>query len=132
MFAMISFLIALPCLLKGVTALVMPDRFYHWRRTTQYGSEKVPPSVLVMPGFIALLAGASWYALFTQYHAWGWIVTGFTTLVALLAVVNLSRWSSHRKKVGQAIDTQPDKRIAVDGLLVSLGIAFLALGIFVY
>jgi hypothetical protein len=44
MFATISFLIALPCLLKGVVALWMPNRFYNWRRTTQYGSETLPPN----------------------------------------------------------------------------------------
>ena len=79
-----------------------------------------------------LLAITSWYATFTQYQPWSRIVTSFTTIIALLALVNLTRWSSHRHKVGSLIETHPQKRVAVDGALVVIGLGFLALTFFCY
>lgn len=131
MFQVISWLIAIPALLKAIIGLFLPDRFYGWRRQ-QYASASIPPVVLVMPSLFVLLAGASWYATLFHYQPWGWVVTGFTTLVAALGVLNLSRWSAHRQSTGKAIDTQPDTRIGVDIIILVLGILFAYLSLFVY
>jgi len=131
MFQIISLLIAIPALLKAVTGLLLPGRFYGWRRQ-QYASASVPPVVLVMPSLFVLLAGASWYATLFQYQSWGWIVTGFTTLIAFLGVLNLSRWSSHRQKTRKAIDTQPKTRTSVDVVILVLGVLFTYLSFFIY
>ncbi len=131
MFQIISLLIAIPCLLKAVTALLKADQFYGWRKQ-QYATATVPPIVLVMPTFAAVLAIAAWYATLFHYQAGGWIVTTFATLIAMIGLVNLSRWSTHRQKVGQAIATQPAKRKAVDITILLLGLFFVGLALFVY
>ena len=131
MFQIISLLIAILALLKGITGLLVPDRFYNWRRQ-QYASAAIPTVVLVLPSLFVLLAGASWYVTLFHYQPWGWVVTGFTTLIAFLGVLNLSRWSTHRQKTGQAIDKQPGARIGVDVTILLLGVLFTYLGFFVY
>lgn len=131
MFQIISLLIAIPALLKAVTGLFLPGRFYGWRRQ-QYASASIPRLVLVMPTLFVLLAGASWYATLLHYQPWGWVVTGFTTLIAFLGVLNLSRWSSHRQRTGEAIDTQPGTRVGVDVTILALGVLFTCLALFVY
>jgi hypothetical protein len=131
MFQIISLLIAIPALLKAITGLLLPNHFYGWRRQ-QYASTSIPRVVLVMPTLFVLLAGASWYATLFRYQPWGWIVTGFTTLIASLGMLNLSRWSTHRQKTGDAIDTQPETRIGVDVVILLLGGLFTYLAFFVY
>lgn len=131
MFQIISLCIAIPALLKAVTGLVLPNQFYGWRRQ-QYASASIPPVVLAMPSVFVLLAGASWYATLFHYQPWGWVVTGFTTVIAALGVLNLSRWSAHRQTTGLAIDTQPDTRIGVDVTILVLGMLFTYLAFFVY
>lgn len=131
MFQIISLIIAVLALLKSTAGLLLPDKFYGWRRQ-QYASVSLPPMVLVMPSLFVLLAGTAWYATLFHYQPWGWMVTGFTTLIALLGVLNLSRWSTHRQKTGQAIDTQPQTRTGVDVTILILGLLFVFLAFFVY
>ncbi|RIK43516.1 MAG: hypothetical protein DCC55_05555 [Chloroflexi bacterium] len=131
MFQVLSWLIALPCLFKGALALIQADRFYRWR-SEQYAADSVPVTVLIMPLYVVSLATASWWATLTGSHPWGWIVTGFSTLIALLGILNLSRWHAHSRHVGKLIATQPKERTKVDLFLLGLGILFAALAIFVY
>jgi hypothetical protein len=131
MFQVISLFIGAVLFLKAITALLFSGRFYDWRKQ-QYASTSIPPVVLVMPTLFVLLAGIAWYATLFHYQSWGWVVTGFTTLVAILGILNLNRWSTHRQKTGQAIEKQPGTRTGVDIMLLILGGIFAALGIFVY
>lgn len=131
MFQTISLLIAVPALLKATTGLLLPGQFYGWRRQ-QYASASIPRIVLVMPSLFILLGAASWYATLFHYQPWGWIVTGFTTLVASLGALNLSRWSSHREKTGKAIEGEPQTRLSVDLTILVLGLLFTYLAFFVY
>jgi hypothetical protein len=130
-FQTVSLLIAVPALLKAVTGLVLPGRFYGWRRQ-QYASASVPRVVLIMPALFLILAAASWYATLFHYQPWGWVVTGFTSLIASLGLLNLSRWSSHRQKTGEAIDNRPRTRAGVDLAILFLGLLFTYLALFVY
>jgi hypothetical protein len=131
MFQIISLLIAILALLKSAAGLLLSDKFYGWRQQ-QYASVSIPAVVLIMPSLFVVLAGISWYAMFFYYQPWGWLVTGFTTLIAVLGVLNLSRWSTHRQKTGQAIESQPETRTGVDITILILGIMFLVLAFFVY
>lgn len=131
MFQLIGLIIALIALTKAVSALLLPARFYGWR-SRQYDSATIPRIVLVLPGLFVLLAAAAWYATLFAYQPYGWIVTGFTTLIAILGSRNLSRWSSHRQQTGAAIATQPETRIRVDIAILLLGLFFAGLALFVY
>lgn len=131
MFQIISLLIAGICLTKAVIALLKGDQFYGWRQQ-QYAATTVPQTLWVVPTLIVFLAIAAWYATLFHYQAWGWIVTAFTTLIAALGLLNLSRWSTHREKVGAAIKTQSPQRKAVDTVILLLGLGFTGLAWFVY
>ena len=131
MFKIISLFIGTIALLKAIAGLLLPSFFYSWRKE-QYASISIPPIVLVMPVLFALLAFASWYAALFHYQPWGWVVTGFTTLISILGLLNLSRWPTHRQKTSRAIDEQPGARTSVDIMLLVLGGMFAMLGIFVY
>jgi hypothetical protein len=131
MFQIISLFIAVLALLKGATGLLLPDRFYGWRRQ-QYASTSIPRVVLIVPSLFVLLAGVSWYATLFNYQPWGWVTTGFTTLIASVGVLNLGRWSTHRQKTGEAIATQPKTRTNVDITILVLGLLFMYLAFFVY
>lgn len=131
MYQAISLILAAICLLKAGTALLRPAQFYGWR-TGQYASTRVPTVVLIVPTLVVGLALTAWYATLFHYQAWGWIVTAFTTIIALLAIANLSRWSAHRETTRNAIETQPETRILVDVVILLLGVFFAALAVFVY
>ena len=53
-FQVLSLLIGVPCLLKGVIGLSVPVQFYRWRQG-QYASERPPVALFVAP---IALAGA--------------------------------------------------------------------------
>lgn len=131
MFKNISFIIGAIALAKAAAGLLLPDIFYLWRKN-QYDSVSIPAVVLVMPSLFFLLAGAAWYATIVAYQPAGWVVTSFTTLIALLGTLNLMRWSSHRKKTGHAIEKEPGTRTNVDITILVLGIIFVGLAVFVY
>lgn len=131
MFQLISSIIAVIALTKAVSALLLPDRFYGWRKR-QYDSTAIPRIVLVLPLLFLFLAAVTWYATLVAYQPYGWIVTGFTTLIAILGSRNLSRWSSHRQQTGAAIATQLETRTRVDIAILLLGLFFAGLALFIY
>jgi hypothetical protein len=131
MFQLLSWLIALPCLLKGALALAQADRFYRWR-SRQYAADSAPMVVFVMPLYVTGLALASWWAILTGGEPWGWIVTGFSTLIAIIGILNLSRWHTHSRHVGAMIATRAKDTTKADLFILVLGILFAALAIFVY
>ncbi len=73
------------------------------------------------------------YATLLHNIAWGWIVTSFLTLISLLAVANLVRWSQHRMELLAAIaDEQASYLQRVDIGLLSVGCLFGMLGMIVF
>jgi hypothetical protein len=131
-FKVLSLLIMALCLVKGSSALFAPRIFYQLRRQ-QYASPTIPASVFLPPIGIGILMIAAWYATFWQYVAWSWIVTGFLTIISLLAVVNLLRWPQHRTKLLASIaEDQSQYRRQVDSGLLGLGTMFGLLGIIVF
>lgn len=131
LFQIISLIIAAICLTKGAVALLKAKQFYTWRQQ-QYATATIPRLVWVVPMLTVGLAIAAWYATLFYYQPWGWVVTAFTTLIAALGLINLSRWSTHRQKVGTVIKTQPAKRVAVDVVILLMGVGFIGLALFVY
>jgi hypothetical protein len=131
-FQVLSLLIAGLCIGKAIIALAAPKLFYGFRQQ-QYASERLPWSILIAPTFVVALTLAAWYATFTHYVAWGWVVTGALTFFAVMAVVNLRRWSGHRAALFQAVSAPQTKtRQRVDGGILLFGSLFLALAFFVY
>ncbi len=131
-FKVLSLLIMALCIGKATIALGAPHTFYRLRRR-QYASATIPGSILLPPLAVLMLASVAWYATLLHYTAWGWIVTGFLTLISLLAVVNLFRWSQHRMQLLAAIaEEQAPSRQRVDVGLLVVGLLFGALGIVVF
>jgi hypothetical protein len=120
------------CLAKAGSALLAPQVFYRLRRQ-QYASSTIPVSVYLPPFGVGLLALTAWYATFSQYAAWSWIVTGFLTVVSLLAMINLLRWSQHRIRLLDSIaEDQAAYRRQVDVGLLGIGTVFGILGFIVF
>lgn len=130
-FKVISIALAALCLGKACVALAAPQVFYRLR-LAQYGSARLPWTIFFAPAYVLTLAVLAWYATFAHSVPWGWLLTLFLTLVSFLAVANLLRWSQHRAAVAAAIAERPVERARFDVGLGALGVAFLALAIFVY
>ncbi|HEX6290105.1 MAG TPA: hypothetical protein VFZ66_12985 [Herpetosiphonaceae bacterium] len=131
-FKVLSLLIALLCLGKAGTALLIPQTFYR-RRRQQYASTRIPLSVLIPPALILVLAGLAWYATIAHYVAWSWLVTGFLTPIALLGVVNLLRWPQHRRRLQAAItEAQAAQLRRADLAILGLSALFGLLGVMVF
>jgi hypothetical protein len=93
--------------------------------------DTIPRIVLVMPTLMIVLAALAWYATVFHYQSSGWIVTAFTTLIAVLAALNLSNWSTHRQHTGETIAAQPGTRIATDLVILVMGVGFAYLTFFI-
>ena len=131
-FKVLSLLIMALCIGKAGFALVAPHTFYR-RRRQQYSSTRIPISVFIPPIAVFCLTGVAWYATMQDYVAWSWLVTGFLTLISVLAVVNLFRWSRHRVALLAAIaEEQATYRQQVDVGLLSIAGAFAVLGLIVF
>jgi len=129
-FKVISILIAAVCLLKAGIGLLAPVYFYRVRER-HYRASRIPLAVLTVVGSLVTLTAIAWYATFTADVRFGWIVTAFLTAVAILAIVNLTRWDLHRQTAMIAVRSVA-KRRAVDILLITFGIGFLMLAWRVY
>ena len=110
-------------------ALVVPRRFYAVRER-QYASESLPPKLLVAPLVVVALTLVAWYATLVDYRPWGWLVTGFLTVVSCLAVDHVFRWTSHRQRMLQAV--RSPWVWWFDCLLLAVGAGYLALAWRVY
>jgi hypothetical protein len=128
-FRVLSLVIAVALLGKATIALAAPRRFYV-ERQRQYASESIPPKLWVAPVVIIALTLAAWYATIFHYRPWGWIVTGFLTALACLALDHALRWQSHRRRMIKVV-TNP-RVWQVDCLLLILGAGFVALALLVY
>jgi len=69
-FKMLSLILALMCLTKGIVALIIPTRFYE-KRKQQYASERMPGIVLLMSAVIFILLVLVWYDTWFHYVKWG-------------------------------------------------------------
>jgi hypothetical protein len=79
------------------------------RRQGQYTSVTIPRIVLVAPALIMILAVLAWYATSCHYQFAGRIMTVFTTLITVLATLNLSHWSTHRSTPGKRLLPNPER-----------------------
>ncbi|CAN5347657.1 hypothetical protein BH10PLA2_BH10PLA2_11350 [soil metagenome] len=129
-FKMLGLLIGTPCLLKGFIGLLLPEKFYRWRHG-QYASERPPGVLFVAPLALAAAVAVTWYATAFHYVPWGWVVTVFVSIAAVVGTVNLIRWQQHQNRSLRAV-SNPATRRNVDLVLVGLGVAFVVLAIAVY
>lgn len=131
-FKVLSLMTAAICFGKGFVALLAPRAFYN-RRRLQYASARIPKSVLVPPLVMLGLASVAWYATFVHYAPWSWLVTGFLSLISIMGVANLRRWSQHRVELlGAIAEEQADYRTNVDLLIIGLGSCFAVLALLVF
>jgi hypothetical protein len=128
-FRILSVVIAIVLLVKAVVALASPRRFYAARQK-QYASAPLPSTLFVPPALVLGLTLSAWYATIFHYQPWGWLVTGLLSLISCLSIHHLLHWESHRQMMLKVV-TGP-KVMQIDCLLVALGLAFLALALFVY
>jgi hypothetical protein len=128
-FKVLSLLIAAALLGKAAVALAARGRFYAARRR-QYATETLPPKLVVAPVLVLALTGAAIYAARFHYRAWGWVVVGFLILLSAMAVDHVVRWRAHRLAMLKVVESANVWR--VDCALIALGLAFAALGVFVY
>lgn len=126
-FKILSLLIGVPCLLKGIVGLSLPDRFYRWRQA-QYASERPPAALFLAPLALVVALAVTWYATLVHYAPWGWVVTAFVTAAAVLGAANLVRWRQHQGRALRAIRS-PATRRGVDLALIGIGAAFVALAL---
>lgn len=129
-FEVLSLLIGVPCLLKGIIGLSLPTRFYRWRHG-QYASERPPQALFVVPLALVGVVAVTWYATVFHYVPWGWVVTAFITVAALAGGANLLRWRQHQGRALRAVGS-PATRRAVDLVLIGVGAGFVALALAVY
>jgi len=125
----LSLAIAVALLVKATVALTVPQRFYA-RRRQQYSSETLPSRLLIPPAIVLTMTLAAWFATLFHYQTWGWLVTGFLSALSCLALHHLCRWPEHRQAMLKLVSNPKVKLI--DYLLLSVGLAFLALALFVY
>lgn len=129
-FQVLSWVIAVPCLLKGIIGLLLPERFYGWR-DGHYSSERPPGILFVAPFALAGAVTVTWYATAFHYVPWGWVVTAFVTAAPLLGLANLSRWRGHKDRALRVVRS-PATRRGVDLVLVGAGAGFIAMALAVY
>jgi len=128
-FKVLGLVIAVALLVKANIALAMPRQFYAVRQR-QYASDSLPRKLLVAPVLVVALTLAAWYATFFHYRPWGWVVTGFLTLLSCMAVDHVLRWRRHRQAMLKVVTSS--KVWQIDCLLMAVGVAFAALALFVY
>lgn len=128
-FKVLGLAIAVALLVKAMVALATTRRFYALRQR-QYASASVPRKLMVAPALVIALTLVAWYATFFHYRPWGWVVTGFLTLLSCMAVDHLLRWQRHREAMLKVV-TSP-KVWQFDCLLLVLGGAFATLALLVY
>lgn len=128
-FRVLSFVIAAALLVKAAVALTASRRFYA-RRREQYSSETLPSKLLIPPAVVLTLTLAAWFATIFHYQPWGWLVTGFLSVLSCLSLHHLFQWAKHRQVMLKLVSNPKVKQ--VDYLLLALGLGFLALALFVY
>jgi len=128
-FKVLGLVIAVALFVKAIIALAVPRRFYAVRRR-HYASDSVPHKLLVAPVLVIALTLAAWYAAFFHYRPWGWVVTGFLTLLACMAVDHVLRWQRHREAMLKVLTSS--KVWQIDCLLMALGVVLAALALLVY
>jgi hypothetical protein len=128
-FKVLRWLIAAALLAKAGVALAAPRRFYALRQR-QYATESLPPKLLIAPALVLVLTSVAAYAAVFHYQPWGWVVFGFLILLSVLALDHALRWKTHR--LGMLKVVASPKVWRVDCALLALGLAFVALAVFVY
>lgn len=128
-FRVLSFVIAVALLVKAAVALTAARRFYAKRRQ-QYSSETLPSKLLIPPAAVLTLTLAAWFATIFHYRPWGWLVTGFLSVLSCLALHHLFQWANHRQAMLKLVANPKVKQF--DYLLLAVGLGFLALALFVY
>ncbi|MSU69382.1 MAG: hypothetical protein EXS39_01095 [Opitutaceae bacterium] len=126
-FKVLTFLLAVPALAKGLVGLVAPVPFYAWRQT-HYSAPRIPGLVLIAPGLLVAVTVAAWYATLFHYVPWGWIITGLSTGTMLLAAVNLWHWPTHRARALRVVaDPALCRRVDLTIITGSAGLLLFAL-----
>jgi small-conductance mechanosensitive channel len=128
-FRVLSLVIGVALVAKATVALVASRRFYAVRER-QYANESLPPKLLVAPPVVIALTLAAWYVTLTDYRPWGWLVTGFLTIIACLSVDHVFRWSSHRRRMLKVV--RSPRVWWLDCLLLVIGAGFVVLALTVY
>ena len=129
-FKLPALVLGVALLAKGLAGLVVPGRFYAWRRA-QFSTWRVPGAVWVSPSIAAGLAVVTWSATTFHAMAWNWVVPVTLTLGALAGFVNLARWPVYRKH-GLRMVTNPALHRKLDCGIVVAGCAVVMFAITVY
>jgi hypothetical protein len=128
-FRILSFVIAIVLLSKAIVALAFAGRFYATRQK-HYASDTLPSKLLVPPVLVLALTLVAWYATIFRYQAWGWLVTGFLSLLSCMSLHHLFNWENHRRALLTLVISPKVRQF--DFLLFAIGLAFLAFALFVY
>ena len=128
-FKILGLVIAVALLGKATVALVAARRFYALRQR-QYASASLPRKLVVAPALVIALTLVAWYATFFHYRPWGWVITGFLTLLSCMAVDHLLRWRRHREAMLKVVTSS--RVWQFDCLLLAVGVAFAALALLVF
>ena len=128
-FRVLGLVLAAALILKASVALAAPRRFYAARQS-QYASASSPRKLMVAPALLFVAMLSAWYATIYHYRPWGWVVTGFLTLLSAGSLHHLARWHRHRDVMLKVV-TNP-RVWWVDCFLLALGASFAALALLVY
>jgi hypothetical protein len=129
-FKVLSFIVALACLTKGIVALARPARFCA-RRRQQLSAGRIPRAILVVSSLVVAMMAVTWHATLFHYAPWGWILTTFITVLSFLSMLNVLRWSTSRIRMLAFVE-YAEQNWHVDAAIITLGVIFLTLAIFVY
>ena len=99
-------------------------------RQRQYASASRPAKLFFGPILAVALACTAWYATLFQYRPWGWVITLFLTLLAVMSVEHLWRWRWYREKMLKVVSNP--RVVQVDFVLMLLGCGLVVLGLTVY
>ena len=128
-FQLASFFVAALCILKAGVALAFPLGFYGWRKG-QYAAKRPHPGLFVLP-LSALAFGL--LTLSAEPVPFGWVVTAFLFLSALLGAISLLGWRRHHRSTAERVEGAKTGGVrSVDIGILSVGLVFLSLGLFVY
>ena len=119
------------CLLLAGLSVLFHKRPRQWAH--HCSATRRPPLPMVGFWLVGMLAmGVTWYATLAHYASYGWILTAVVTLAGVRASQFLFRWDETRVPFSLFVSSANVRLLWLECFATALGLALLALGIWVY
>ncbi len=131
MFKALALIVGTMCVAKGIAGLVWRGALYGWvRREVQ--QPRPGPVLRVWMGCSVALIALVWYAMFTQYVPYGWVLTALLSIGAVKVYAYIAHWRASADWVRTWVDGPPATLRWLDVATVAVGIGVLELAVAVY